>query len=109
MTEPKKRAPARPAKAPLIQDRPADPVRDRVPDAQDGGGGFPPNPVPGVRRGRPGPTDRDLRVVGPKEVGGVRKPGRVTMSLTEDQLSALIAGGHVEPWQDQGENPDEEG
>jgi hypothetical protein len=82
MSPPRKRAAA--AAAPLIQDRPAEPAQV-----------FAPNPVVGVRRGRPEPYDRYLKVVGPKEVGGVRAPGWVVMSLTDGQLEALIAGGHV--------------
>lgn len=87
MSPPRKRAAA--AAAPLIQDRPADPPPRESTEK------FAPNPVPGRRAGRPAPYDRYLKVIGPKEVGGVRAPGWVVMSLTDGQLAALVAGGHV--------------
>jgi hypothetical protein len=56
---------------------------------------FPPNPVPSVREGRPAAYKRYLKVTGPKEVGGVLAPGWLTLDLTDAQLEALQAGGHV--------------
>jgi hypothetical protein len=127
MTPPRRKSAA--ASAPLIQDRPAEPVRDRS-DAQGGqGGGFPPNPVPGVRKGPPRPVTRYLKVTGPHEVHGVKAPGWLQVDLTDGEVSALVAGGHVmdypagagwgedpktedspvEQTQDQGDKPAEEG
>lgn len=47
------------------------------------------------RRGPELPSDRLLKVVGPKVVGGASRGEFVTMSLTDGQLDALIKGGHV--------------
>lgn len=98
MTPPRQRRGSAPAKAPLIQDRPAERAQRRVLDPDNRDGEFPPNPVAAPREGRPRPSERRLRVVGPKEVGGVRAPGWLVMSLTGPQLDALLAGGHVEDW-----------
>jgi hypothetical protein len=89
---------AEPTKAPQVQPRPAEPARRRVLDPANRDGEFLPNPAPRVREGRQGPTERHLKVVGPKEVGGVRAPGWVVMELTDAQLNALLAGSHVEDW-----------
>jgi hypothetical protein len=97
--EPKSRGRARPARQELIQDRPAARAQKRpVLDPDNRDGDFPPNPEPGQRAGRPEPSTRHLKVVGPKEVGGVLAPGWLSMELTDSQLEALIAGGHVEDW-----------
>lgn len=81
--------------SPPLQPRPAARAqqRDAVP-APDS----PPNPVAAATRGPEQPTDRSYRVVGPKAVGGVLKPGTVVLSLTDGQAAALEAGGHVEPY-----------
>lgn len=95
MTPPRQRK-AGPAEAPLIQDRPAAPAQKRpVLDPANRDGEFLPNPVPSPRQGRLEPYTRYLKVVGPKEVGGVMAPGWVTMNLTDPELEALIWGGHV--------------
>ena len=87
------------AKATPVQDRPAAKAQERpVLDPANRDGEFLPNPTAAPRQGRPEPTTRRLRVVGPKEVGGVRAPGWLEMDLTEPQLDALLAGGHVEDW-----------
>lgn len=88
--------------SPPLQPRPAARAqqRDAVP-APD----FPPNPVVAPKSGPEQPRDRTYRVVGPKAVGGVLKPGTVVLSLTDGQAAALEAGGHVEPTGDQ--DPDE--
>lgn len=101
MTPPRQRkGGAAPATAPLIQDRPAAKAAPKAPVLDPGNrdGEFLPNPAPGPRQGRPEPVKRQLRVVGPKEVGGVRAPGWLEMDLTDSQLEALLAGGHVEDW-----------
>ena len=98
MTAPKKRAAARPARQEPIQDRPAERAQRRVLDPGNRDGEFLPNPTPSPREGRPRATVRHLRVIGPKEVGGVVRPGWLEMELTDPQLDALLAGGHVEDW-----------
>lgn len=111
MTPPRERK-SGPAQAPKIQDRPAAPAAPKAPvlDPDNRDGEFLPNPAPVPREGRPKAEERDLRVTGPKEVGGVVAPGRVSITLTEAQLDALISGGHVEPWtDDQGDAPEKEG
>lgn len=102
------------ARAPQIQDRPAAPATKKEPkavlDPSNRDGEFPPNPVPPKKASGPQAEEYDLRVVGPKEVGGVKAPGKVTMTLTQGQLDALLFGGHVEAWtEDEGGSPDEEG
>lgn len=106
MTPPRQRkGSAGPAEASKIQDRPAEPAQPKSPkapvlDPNNRDGEFPPNPTPVAREGRPSPTTRQLRVVGPKPMGpdGVRAPGWLEMDLTDTQLDALISGGHVEDW-----------
>lgn len=103
-TPPKRRTgSAAAAKATPVQDRPAakaQPKADKAPvlDPNNRDGEFLPNPTAAPRQGRPEPVKRQLRVVGPKEVGGVRAPGWLEMDLTDAQLDALLAGGHVEDW-----------
>jgi len=91
---------AAPAKAPLIQDRPAAKAAPKAPvlDPDNRDEEFPPNPIPSAREGRPAPRRLRLRVIGPKEVGGVLAPGWLGIDLTDSQLDALLAGGHVEDW-----------
>lgn len=89
-----------PARAPQVQDRPAAPAQRRVLDPGNRDGEFLPNPAPAVREGRQAPTERHLRVIGPKPMGpdGVRAPGWLVLELTDPQLNALLEGGHVEDW-----------
>lgn len=100
--EPKRRGSARPARQTQIQDRPAEPAQPKAPvlDPNNRDGDFLPNPAPAPREGRPQATTRQLRVVGPKPIGpdNVLAPGWVELDLTDDQLDALLAGGHVEDW-----------
>lgn len=101
-----------PAKQKPIQDRPADPAPRKAPvlDPNNRDGEFPPNPETPKKVTGPQTEEYDLRVIGPKEVGGVKAPGKVTMTLTQGQLDALLFGGHVEAWtEDEGGSPDEEG
>lgn len=83
-----------PAKPPPLQPRPAARAQAKAPAAPEAD--FPPNPVVAPRRGPEQPTERSYRVVGPKAVGGVLRPGTVVLSLTDAQAEALEAGGHVE-------------
>jgi hypothetical protein len=85
---------AGPAKAPPLQPRPAARAQQREQSPE----GFPPNPVVARKSGPEQPRDRAYRVVGPKAVGGVLKPGTVVLSLTDSAAAALEAGGHVEPY-----------
>lgn len=105
MSTPRRRKGSGPAEAPKIQDRPAAPAQPKaatapVLDPNNRDGEFLPNPTPSAREGRPQATTRQLRVVGPKPMGpdGVRAPGWLELDLTDDQLDALLAGGHVEDW-----------
>jgi hypothetical protein len=100
---PTQRRKSSPAEAPKIQDRPAAPAKKKAPEppAEE----FPPNPEVPVKAGPEEPTERTLRVTGPKEVGGVAPGGRVVMSLTDGQYEALRRGHHVEPWTDKEDTP----
>lgn len=101
-----------PAEAPKIQDRPAPPAAPKAPvlDPSNRDGEFPPNPESPKKQVGEQAAEYDLRVVGPKAVGGVVAPGKVTMTLTQGQLDALLFGGHVEAWtEDEGDSPSEEG
>lgn len=122
MTPPRQRK-AGPAEAPKIQDRPAGPAAPKVLDPDNRDGEFLPNPTAPHKAGPAVAETYDLRVVGPREVGGVRAPGKVSMELTPRQLDALLFGGHVEAWtedsepedkppagdEDEGDSPNEEG
>ena len=104
MSPTQRRKAAGPAEQPKIQDRPAAPARKKAPEppaADD----FPPNPVPPVRVGPEKPTERELKVTGPKEVGGVAPGGRVVMTLTDGQYEALRRSHHVAPWTEQDDQP----
>lgn len=98
MTPPRQRKGAEPAKAPQIQPRPAEPAQGRQTASELGADAFPPNPVPGVRQGRPRPYTRYLQVIGPHEVGGVKAPGWLELDLSDQELEALVSGGHVKDY-----------
>jgi hypothetical protein len=94
------------AKARQIQERPAAPAAPRL-DPSNRDGEFLPNPQPAKKTGRAAPETYDLRVIGPHTVGGVAPGGRVSMELTEGQLTALLYGGHVEAWTEDPEPEDQ--
>jgi hypothetical protein len=104
MTPARQRRSSGPAEAPKIQDRPAAPAKKKAPEPP-ASGDFPPNPVVPVKAGPEQPTERTLRVTGPREVGGVAPGGRVVMTLTDGQYEALRRSHHVEPWTEQDDQP----
>jgi hypothetical protein len=77
MTPPRKRGGAAAAQAPQIQPN------------------FPPNPVRPVKEPPEQPEERMYEVTGPNEVGGVRAPGTVRLTLTQAAEAALISSGNV--------------
>jgi len=105
MTPARQRKAAEPAEAPKIQDRPAAPARKKAPSSEPPADDFPPNPVPPVKAGAEKPTERELKVTGPKEVGGVAPGGRVVLTLTDGQYEALRRSHHVAPWTEQDDQP----
>lgn len=68
---------------------------------------FPPNPVPPQRETREEPEERLYEVTGLQEVGGVRAPGTVRLTLTRGAEAALIESGNVVPAQEESA-PEEE-
>src|SRR5688500_19295976 len=87
MTPARQRKAAEPAEAPKIQDRPAAPARKKAPSSEPPADDFPPNPVPPVKAGAEKPTERELKVTGPKEVGGVAPGGRRSEEHTSELQS----------------------
>lgn len=70
---------------------------DVPPQVQPNPAEFPPNPVPPKRAALQEPEERAYEVTGPHEVGGVKAPGIVRLTLTEGAERALIESGSVIP------------
>ena len=61
---------------------------------------FPPNPMPPVRTAPQEPVERAYEVTGPHEVGGVRAPGVVLLTLSPGAEKSLIESGSVVPYEE---------
>jgi hypothetical protein len=83
----------------------ARPAADDVPQIQPT---FPPNPVPPQREAHQEPVERAYEVTGPKEVGGVRAPGVVRLTLTSGAEAALIESGNIVPVREDSRPPEKE-
>lgn len=83
----------------------ARPAQDDVPQIQPT---FPPNPVPPVRVAPQEPVERVYEVTGNREVGGVRAPGIVRLTLSPGAEAALIESGNIVPAKEPEPEPEEE-
>jgi hypothetical protein len=82
----------------------ARPAQDDVPQIQPT---FPPNPVPPQRQASQEPEERAYEVVGHKEVGGVRAPGIVRLTLSSGAAKSLIESGNIIPAKEDKPQPKE--
>lgn len=80
---------------------------ETAPQVQPNGAEFPPNPVPPVRQALQEPVERAYEVTGPKEVGGVKAPGIVRLTLAPGAEAALIESGNIVPAKEDQPQPEE--